>query len=182
MTNEEIPTSSENKSVKLGGWTSLPAWQPLPASHLPLNPPMEPAVAQKLENKLLASKKKRGKLEIWTNNAKKILISWERYWELNSKLSSKRQSLVLLKKINMSEITIITQRKTANPSPFWKYFWQQPSCCGCGWQWLPLAADYSSDRNSPLMSTRSQIWWWGWGGWFDEDEDDEYFESMFFLV
>ena len=42
----------------MAGWKSLPAWQPLPASHLPLNPPMEPAVAQKLENKLLASKKK----------------------------------------------------------------------------------------------------------------------------
>ena len=63
MTNEKILTSSKNKRVKLAVWKSLPAWQPLPASHLPLNPPMEPAVAQKLENKLLASNKKRAEFE-----------------------------------------------------------------------------------------------------------------------
>ena len=43
MSNNETLTSSENKRAKLAGWKSLPAWQPLPASHLPLNPPMEPA-------------------------------------------------------------------------------------------------------------------------------------------
>ena len=63
MSNNETLTSSENKRAKLAGWKSLPAWQPLPASHLPLNPPMEPAVAQKLENKLLASNKKRAEFE-----------------------------------------------------------------------------------------------------------------------
>ena len=79
MSNNETLTSSENKRAKLAGWKSLPAWQPLPASHLPLNPPMEPAVAQKLENKLLASKKRGANWKFEQKMLKKIFISREKY-------------------------------------------------------------------------------------------------------